>query len=169
MSDEATCVYCGQARYGKEVLAPGAVAHTLCVYPDDPQRLSAEHAALAAGLDAVVAAFEAQTEVIPDLESDIVRLLYERNEAVRRAEAADAQLAAARADGARSMAATLAEHWLAGIECDHETLADRPSCACSRINFGWYRSVGEAVNRWVEHVLAAWQAAQETEPTDARA
>lgn len=63
-----------------------------------------------------------------------------------------------------ALRAVLAEHWLAGIDCDHETKADRPRCACSRINFGWYRTVGEAVDRWAQHVadqLAARAAGQE--------
>ncbi len=112
MSDEATCVYCGQARYGKEVLAPGAAAHTLCVYPDDPQRLSAEYAALAAGLDAVVTAFEREARIQRNLLRATDRAF---SGMMARAEAAEARLAAARADGAWSFALMIDPDGAAGL------------------------------------------------------
>lgn len=47
---------------------------------------------------------------------------------------------------------TLKDHYLAGVECDHDRKQDRASCACSRVDLGWQPSVGEAVDSWIAHV-----------------
>lgn len=47
----------------------------------------------------------------------------------------------------------LREHYLAGIECDHDMRADRASCACSLVDLGWQPNVGAAVESWVQHVM----------------
>jgi hypothetical protein len=47
----------------------------------------------------------------------------------------------------------LKQHYLAGIECDHERKMDNPRCACSLVFLGWHPSVGEAVDAWIEHVM----------------
>lgn len=46
------------------------------------------------------------------------------------------------------------DHWLAGIHCDHATKTDKPSCSCSMWNCQPQPSVGEAVERWIEHFMA---------------
>jgi len=55
----------------------------------------------------------------------------------------------------------LQDHYLFQVACDHDRKLDKPICACSRINLGWYSSVGDAVNAWIDHTLgmldlAAW-------------
>ena len=167
MSDEPTCCYCGETLLccpwhipDRELLERGY--HYWCHQTrQEPGMLRAQIAALEAAHDAALAEADRYCDECDRL-MDHVLAREARWQA--RAESAEAQLALAREDGARSMAAMLKEHWLAGIDCDHETKADRPRCACSRVNFGWYKSVGEAVNRWTEHLLAAWQA-HETEAT----
>ena len=46
----------------------------------------------------------------------------------------------------------LRDHYLAGIECDHERKRDRASCSCSRVTLPWRRTVGDAVESWARHV-----------------
>lgn len=48
---------------------------------------------------------------------------------------------------------TLKDHYLAGVECDHDRKQDRASCACSRVDLGWQPSVGAAVDTWIAHVV----------------
>jgi hypothetical protein len=50
-------------------------------------------------------------------------------------------------------ATVLREHYLAGIECDHEHQRDRASCGCSLVDLGWHDSVGEARESWITHVV----------------
>lgn len=50
--------------------------------------------------------------------------------------------------------AALADHYLMGINCDPETHQDNPMCGCSRIHLGWYPSIGEARQAWIDHVTA---------------
>ena len=52
-----------------------------------------------------------------------------------------------------NLAHVLRDHYLAGVHCDHEANTDKPSCSCSMWNCPPQPSVGEAVERWVEHVL----------------
>ena len=47
----------------------------------------------------------------------------------------------------------LRKHWLTGIECNHEARTDVATCYCSRWRSEPQPSVGEAVERWIEHVL----------------
>ena len=56
----------------------------------------------------------------------------------------------------------LKEHFLAGIECDHLAKTDTPSCSCSRVTFPAYRSVGEAVDGWIVHVMGILEAPEIT-------
>ncbi len=63
---------------------------------------------------------------------------------------ADAQ--APKPDFAR-MAQVLREHWLTGLECDHEAKTDVANCFCGRWRPAPEPSVGQAVERWVEHVM----------------
>jgi hypothetical protein len=48
--------------------------------------------------------------------------------------------------------AVLKDHYLAGIECDHDRKQDRASCSCSLVDLGWQPSVGAAVDSWIAHV-----------------
>jgi hypothetical protein len=47
----------------------------------------------------------------------------------------------------------LKEHWLTSIQCDHESRTDRAGCFCGT----WYcepqPSIGEAVDKWIEHLI----------------
>lgn len=49
----------------------------------------------------------------------------------------------------------LRQHFLAQIVCNHDTGQDNPICACSMVFLGWHPSVGEAVEAWIDHALAA--------------
>lgn len=71
-------------------------------------------------------------------------------EALRQAEAARE---AAEREG--RFAAVLREHYLSAITCDHKLRIDQAVCACSRVNLGWHHHVGDAVESWIQHVLAA--------------
>ena len=51
------------------------------------------------------------------------------------------------------MAQVLREHWLTGLECDHEAKTDVANCFCGRWRPAPEPSVGQAVERWVEHVM----------------
>jgi hypothetical protein len=48
----------------------------------------------------------------------------------------------------------LRQHYLANMVCDEENHRDNPICACSAVNLGWHLSVGDAVEAWMQHVLA---------------
>jgi hypothetical protein len=50
--------------------------------------------------------------------------------------------------------AVLAVHWLTEIQCGHDTKSDRSFCWCGSFICEPQPSVGEAVTRWVEHVMA---------------
>lgn len=50
---------------------------------------------------------------------------------------------------------TLREHWLVEIRCDHERSTDRAVCSCSMWRGDEVMSVGEAVEDWIGHVIAA--------------
>lgn len=47
----------------------------------------------------------------------------------------------------------LTEHYLAGIDCDHEAKTDRARCACSMVALPVCPTVGAAVQSWIDHVL----------------
>lgn len=74
--------------------------------------------------------------------------------------ALQAELAAARARGDLAqdqlyrLVAALEVHWLAGIDCDHETKTDTARCACSRFAGTPQPSIGAAVRQWLLHVTA---------------
>jgi hypothetical protein len=53
-----------------------------------------------------------------------------------------------------ALEAILRGHYLAQIECDHEGKRDRAQCQCSLVSLGWHPSVGDAVQSWVDHVMA---------------
>ena len=55
----------------------------------------------------------------------------------------------------------LKDHYLAEVVCDHEGKRDMPRCQCSRIAFGWYPSVGEAVDAWIDHIVRIFEAPDE--------
>jgi hypothetical protein len=55
-------------------------------------------------------------------------------------------------DPVDAMLETLADHWLAGIDCDHEAKTDTPRCACCSLAFPAYPNVGAAVRAWLAHV-----------------
>lgn len=46
----------------------------------------------------------------------------------------------------------LREHWLAGIDCNHEQRTDTARCSCSLIAFPPQTSVGLAVETWIQHI-----------------
>jgi hypothetical protein len=48
----------------------------------------------------------------------------------------------------------LRKHYLCGIQCNHERKIDRAICACSEWNCPPQPTVGEAVERWIEHVAS---------------
>lgn len=52
-----------------------------------------------------------------------------------------------------ALVASLEEHYLTGIECDHATGRDRPTCSCSLVDLGWHPSVGDAVKAWADHIV----------------
>lgn len=54
----------------------------------------------------------------------------------------------------------LKRHFLARIACDHVYGRINPVCACSPVNLGWHRSVGQAVDAWIAHVVEVSRAAQ---------
>lgn len=56
-------------------------------------------------------------------------------------------------DARAGFAEMLRKHWLWQVECHHETKTDTPRCSCSRWPCEPQPSVGEAVERWIEHVL----------------
>ena len=47
----------------------------------------------------------------------------------------------------------LREHWLTGVQCNHEASTDMATCFCSHWRSSAQPSVGAAVERWIEHVL----------------
>lgn len=51
------------------------------------------------------------------------------------------------------VAAVLREHWLTGLECDHDAKTDVANCFCSKWRPAPEPSVGKAVERWIEHVI----------------
>src|SRR5262245_9173646 len=59
----------------------------------------------------------------------------------------------------------LTEHFLMGVNCGNITHPgehdgeDNPMCACSRVFLGWHPSIGAAVQAWIDHFLAALDAA----------
>lgn len=56
------------------------------------------------------------------------------------------------AAGRERLRAVLAEHYLAGITCDHAQERDNPVCGCSLVFLGWHPSLGAAVEAWADHV-----------------
>ncbi len=48
---------------------------------------------------------------------------------------------------------TLSEHYLVTVICNTDRKQDNPVCQCSRVHLGWYPSVGEAVDGWIDHVI----------------
>jgi hypothetical protein len=50
----------------------------------------------------------------------------------------------------------LREHYLFAIQCDHEAKTDVPLCSCSKWPCPPQPSIGEAVERWIDHVLGTW-------------
>jgi hypothetical protein len=56
-------------------------------------------------------------------------------------------------DSRRQFAETLRKHWLWQVECQHAEKTDTPRCFCSLWVCDPQPSVGQAVERWVEHVL----------------
>jgi hypothetical protein len=53
-----------------------------------------------------------------------------------------------------ALSTILFDHALVEIQCDHDAKTDRPICACSLIELGWYPTVGQARQAWVDHVVA---------------
>lgn len=51
------------------------------------------------------------------------------------------------------MAQVLRAHWLTGLECDHDAKTDVANCFCGKWRPAPEPSVGQAVERWVEHVM----------------
>lgn len=49
--------------------------------------------------------------------------------------------------------ATLREHWLTSVGCDHAAGTDTPSCSCSLWKGPTVNSVGAAVDAWIGHVI----------------
>lgn len=47
----------------------------------------------------------------------------------------------------------LRTHWLQTIECNHEAKTDRAVCACGVWVSSPQPNVGQAVERWIEHVM----------------
>ena len=68
--------------------------------------------------------------------------------------AIEADLAKARARMKNPLRKVLTDHYLAGIECDHEAKTDKASCACSMVALPVCPSVGAAVQSWIDHVLS---------------
>jgi hypothetical protein len=85
--------------------------------------------------------------------SEIASLLARLSDLEAERDAATQRAAEMEREAAR-LRETLRIHWLAGIECDHETKRDRPSCACAAVDLGWHSSVGAAVDAWLAHVLS---------------
>lgn len=87
----------------------------------------------------------------------VTRAWVEALLATQAASAAEAELVKlTRADTAiaerERWLAVLADHYLAGIECDPERKLDNPVCGCSRVFLGWHPSIGEARQAWIDHV-----------------
>lgn len=74
---------------------------------------------------------------------------------------ADEQTLNALAMRIQELPSVLSYHWLSGMECDHEARTDVATCACGRWRSAAQPSVGAAVQRWVEHVLAELSSAGE--------
>jgi hypothetical protein len=47
----------------------------------------------------------------------------------------------------------LREHWLTGVECDHENKTDVATCYCSRWRSTPQPNIPAAVNEWIKHLL----------------
>lgn len=47
----------------------------------------------------------------------------------------------------------LREHWLTGVECDHEAKTDVATCYCSRWRSAPQPNIPAAVNEWIKHLL----------------
>ena len=114
MSDRAphTCIYCGLADGGcyRDIGTDGFYwCHQSCREGINPNRATAEYAALAAAHDASITEYERAIgfcDIAWDEDCKVQRDVYQK--ALDRADAAEAQLAQARADGARSMASLIA-------------------------------------------------------------
>ena len=142
MSDRAphTCIYCGLADGGcyRDIGTDGFYwCHQSCREGINPNRATAEYAALAAAHDASITEYERAIgfcDIAWDEDCKVQRDVYQK--ALDRADAAEAQLAQAREDGARSMAD------LAGRSVSAE----------------W--STAGSADRVTNMLLAAWRAAQ---------
>ena len=53
-----------------------------------------------------------------------------------------------------ALRSVLSQHWLAGIDCDHEAETDTPRCACSTVAFAAEPNIGMAVEAWIVHVAS---------------
>ena len=58
-----------------------------------------------------------------------------------------------RADAFARLRDTLADHYLVGVECHHESGTDTAHCYCAFWCSGARPSHGEAVAAWVDHVM----------------
>lgn len=153
MSDRGphACIYCAIADGGcyRDIGTGGFFwCHQSCREGINPNRTAAEYAALALAHDASITEYERVIgfcDIAWDEDCKARRGMYQK--AIDRADAAEAQLAAAREDGARSMAA-----WLAERQALH-----------------FFAIVGRhAVPAYEsDHLTAAWRAAQALTPDDA--
>jgi hypothetical protein len=145
---DGTCVYCNHRarahRHYTAVPAPGSSSEVSSVSPEG---------------ETTPGEGEGSTEALSGAEGWQVRCGEMAKLANQRT--ADRDALQARLDSVPNI---LRQHYLAWIECDHEQQMDNPQCACSKVDLGWHPTVGDAVNAWIEHVRAALQGDQPTEP-----
>lgn len=51
------------------------------------------------------------------------------------------------------MKATLQDHWVTAVECNHEDKTDTVRCSCSVWTGTPQPSIGKAIEQWVQHVM----------------
>jgi len=89
----------------------------------------------------------------PDDRSDRERIEREFNAMQPTVDTAVAAYADMRSRNAK-LIATLKEHWLWAMECDHKTKTDVARCSCSQWACAPQPSIGAAVEQWAQHVAA---------------
>lgn len=78
--------------------------------------------------------------------------ILKAGEPVVRLEQHQTALAAKEQELAR-MKATLQNHWVTAVECNHEDKTDTVRCSCSVWTGTPQPSIGKAIEQWVQHVM----------------
>lgn len=87
---------------------------------------------------------------------EVERVTRERSEAEKLAESLQNRWASrplSEQDAKTRIGDLLREHWLTGVECNEGRGTDTANCFCTHWRSTEQPNVGQAVERWIEHVL----------------